>query len=212
MASSAQILLYHPESRSEVMLKKMLMIAMMASVAGAALAADKKQSWPQEPESFMGISLSKSVAESMPQCPSKSTGELVLYQTSLCHSEPYSGYVSIYGGPKIGIHYSLGAMTRDDKIKNISLNTKEYEFDKLLQMLTEKYGKPTSKDLESVQTNGGVKLTNETYYWIGKKVMIRLDRYSGDIESSSAMIFNKEVLEAAAKDSDRAVSAGASKF
>jgi hypothetical protein len=192
------------------MLKKALMIATMASVAGAAFAADKKQNWPLEPDSFMGISLTKSLAESMPQCTGKN---LAITQTSLCHDKEYvPDYASIYGGPKIGVGYNLAAKTRGNRIQYISMDIGEEEFDKLLLIFTEKYGKPTSKDLEAIQTKGGAKFTNEIYNWIGKKVSIRVERYSGDIDSSSAMIFNREVLEAAARDTGKKVSDGASKL
>lgn len=190
--------------------KKALVVALCLSAVGTASAANSKEPWPREPESFMGISLTRSLGDSMPKC----TGEnLALTQTSLCHDEEViPNYVSIYGGPKIGLGYNLAAKTREGEIQYISMEIGEVDFDKLLSIFTEKYGKPTSKEDEAIQTNGGAHLTNETYRWTGRKISIQLVRYSGDIDSSSAMIFNRSVMEASSRDSSRKVSDSASKL
>lgn len=192
------------------MVKKVLMVAIMASAVGAALAAGSEKSWPQEPESFIGISLSKSLADNMPQCSGEN--QAIVYK-SLCRAKEFiPNYSFIYGGPEIGIKYSLIAKTRGSQIQNISMDVGERDFNKLLLIFVEKYGKPTIEEVQQIQTKRGVNLDNEIYTWKGAKVAIRLDHYSGNINTSSAMIFNLEVVEAASRDNDRKISDGASKL
>lgn len=156
--------------------------------SGCALAAPKatvSKPWSQEPDSFMGISFDQKLEYSLPQCPAG-------YEPpkSMCRNTPYQGLYTINGTPSIGLvgGYGLSAMAKTGPVDSFYLTTQVDDFPRLTQIFITKYGQPTTRAAEVVKTKGGAEFTNESLQWLGKKVEIILQKYDGDINTSSATL------------------------
>ncbi len=189
-------------------MKKCITLAALI-FSGYTLAAPKAvptKPWTQEPDSFMGIRFDQKLEYSLPQCPAG-------YEPpkSMCRSAPYQGLYTINGTPSIGLigGYGLSAMAKTGPVDSFYLTTQVDDFPRLTQIFITKYGQPTTRATEVVKTKGGAEFTNESLQWLGKKVEITLQKYDGDINTSSAALrttASKEraVLEGGQKIQDAA--------
>jgi len=182
-------------------------------IAATAQAAGKKDhTWTKEPDSFMGISFSSNIVNDLPPC---APGVFGFDQKMMCYEKPLlPNYFSIEGHPDIGLayHYKLNAKVKDGQVEYFSLSTNTVEFEKLVQIFTTKYGSPTSRSSEPVQTKGGVSLVNEQLTWSGKSKSIILEKYSGDINTTAAMISDVSKQQKSANEIKQKLNNGASKL
>lgn len=194
-------------------MKAKVAIFLLAScVVGAAVAAKKQAEpapWTQEPDSFMGISFDKKLEYSLPQCPSG-------YEPpkQMCRGEPYQGLYRIDGMPSIGLigGFGLSAMAKTGPVDSFYLTTTTEDFPRLVQIFITKYGQPTKRTTETVKTKGGGEFTNEYLQWQGKKIEITLQKYDGDINTSSASLRTIASKARAAQDGGQKVQDAASKL
>ena len=115
--------------------------------------------------------------------------------------------------PSLGLHgYTAGVLTHDSLIREIVLNTKIDDYDAVVALLTQKYGRPQSQKTEMVKTKVGATFQNEKSYWEGKKVKIILRKYSDNIDTSSISVINKSVAVEALRDEHGKVIENASKL
>jgi hypothetical protein len=75
------------------------------------------------------------------------------------------------------------------------LNFKSDRYEDIRIIFIDRYGQPTERRQEQVETKMGYKAMNETLYWFGDKVIIRLSRYAGTIEDGSGSVYLKEELD-----------------
>lgn len=183
-------------------------------VSGSAVAAPKPvtKSWPQEPSSFLGLSFDSASVLSLPQC---TPGVIGFQQKQLCRETPYtSSYYTIEGKPSIGLayNYHFAAKLHGNQVEYFALSGNTNDFEKVSELFTEKYGKPSSRLAPTVKTKGGASFTNDTLVWNGSKVKIILERLSSDINTFGATIMNKPVVESAARSTQDKTKADASKL
>ncbi|MCV4041868.1 hypothetical protein [Pseudomonas aeruginosa] len=86
------------------------------------------------------------------------------------------------------------------------------DFDKVTELFTEKYGKPTSRTAPSVKTKAGASFTNDTLVWDGARVSITLERFSTDINTFGAIVLNKPAAEANSRAAAEKTKSDASKL
>lgn len=58
----------------------------------------------------------------------------------------------------------------------------------------EKYGKPSNRTVEPFTTKGGGTFENERLEWVGTKAVVSLERFSGTIDKSVAMLTTTSFL------------------
>lgn len=190
-----------------------LAICLLATcLSGSALAAKKPTPpavWTQEPDSFMGIRFDKKLEYSIPLCPSG-------YELpkEMCREAPYQNLYVIQGAPSIGLvgGYQLSAMAKNSAVDSFYLTTSTEDFSRLAEVFIAKYGQPTKKSLETVKTKGGGSFANESLEWQGKNVEIILQKFDGDINTSSATIRTVSSITRSIKDGDDKVQSAASKL
>jgi len=160
-----------------------LLGACMATSAVAAKKAAEPASWAQEPDSFMGVKFDQKFVYSVPECPAG-------YEIpkDMCRGTPYQGLYSTKGAPSIGIGYGLSVMAKNGPVDYFYLTTNSENYLQLVQLFITKYGQPTKRTTESVKTKGGASFTNENLRWQGKKIEIAIEKYSDDINTSSATL------------------------
>jgi hypothetical protein len=161
-----------------------------ATLAMPLLAAENRQAaapkpWPQEPSTFMGIDFNKKLEYSLPQCPA---GYGI--PTAMCRAPAYKQVYSIKGGPTLGSigSYTLSAYANPDGVDAFYLTTKSENFAELAKIFIAKYGEPTGRLQNTVQTKRGGEFTDDILHWKGKTIAIMMERYDGDINTSSVMI------------------------
>lgn len=180
--------------------------------SGCALAAPKpteSKPWAQEPDSFMGISFDQKLEYSLPQCPAG-------YELPerMCRENPYQGLYSIKGTPSIGLDsgYQLSVMAKTGPVDSFYLTTQAEDFPKLVQIFITKYGQPTHRSSDVVKTKGGAEFTNESLRWRGKKIDITLEKYDGDINTSSAALRTKAYKKRTAAEGGQMIQDAADKL
>lgn len=168
-------------------MKAKIAFFLLASCAAASAIAAKKTPepapWTEEPDSFMGVSFDQKLVYSIPECPSG-------YEIpkNMCRSTPYQGLYITKGAPPIGLGYGLSVMAKSGPVDYFYLTTTAENFPKLVQIFITKYGEPMKRSTDLVKTKGGAEFTNEHLLWTGKKVEISLEKYSGDINTSTATL------------------------
>jgi hypothetical protein len=157
----------------------------------------------------MGISFDKKLEYSLPQCPAG-------YEPpkEMCRDAPYQGLYRIDGMPSIGLFggFGLSAMAKTGPVDSFYLTTTPEDFPRLVQIFTTKYGQPMKRTTEVVKTKGGGEFTNEYLQWQGKKIEITLQKYDGDINTSSASLRTIASKSRAAQDTGQKIQDAAGKL
>lgn len=194
-------------------MKAKITFFLLASLAAGSTIAAKKPAeptpWAQEPDSFMGISFDKKLEYSLPLCPSG-------YEPpkQMCRGAPYQGLYRIDGMPSIGLvgGFGLSAMAKTGPVDSFYLTTTPEDFPRLVQIFITKYGQPTKRSTETVKTKGGGEFSNEYLQWFGKKIEITLQKYDGDINTSSASLSTISSKNRAVQDGGRKIQDAAGKL
>lgn len=164
--------------------------------------------WAQEPTTFLGIKLDEKLVYQLKQCPNDYS-----VPVEICYQRPFQGYYPLFAVPSLGLHgYTAGVLTHDSLIREVVLNTKVDDYEAVMALLTQKYGRPQSQKTEMVKTKVGATFQNEKSYWEGKRVGIILSKYSDDIDTSSVSVINKTVAAKALQDERGKVDENASKL
>lgn len=188
-------------------------IAVLAAVVfgGGCFAATKSSvspKWQQEPSAFMGVKLEGNLKYELKQCPAGYD-----LPTELCWKSTSEEFYEVWGLPKVGIdNLRMSVKVVDSNIQYIRLTTYDDQFPKLRDLLVQKYGNPSSTRKEIVKTAAGATFDNEKLYWQGVNITMVLSRYSGDIETSSLVIFNEKAAAEALTKSQKGIKEAASKL
>ena len=112
--------------------------------------------------------------------------------------------VSIAG---VGVSYVFFSL-RDGKVTRISLHPHSSSFDRVSAALLDRYGKPTSEDIEAVRIRSGGIYENRKLRWIFPDGQIVLHRYGGSADHSSLVYLSNDATVASknetAKNRDEA--------
>lgn len=189
---------------------KLTIFLLAACVAGSTIAAKKTSEpapWTQEPDSFMGVKFDQKFVYSVPECPAG-------YEIpkEMCRGTPYQGFYSTKGAPSIGIGYGLSVMAKSGPVDSFYLTTSSENYLQLVQLFITKYGQPMKRSTELVKTKGGASFTNENLLWHGKKIEIAIEKYSGDINTSSATLRTLASKTKAVQDVDEKIQSAAGKL
>ncbi|HCT3654192.1 TPA: hypothetical protein OTU35_003228 [Pseudomonas aeruginosa] len=185
--------------------------AVILASCSAFAAKPAAKAWTQEPSSFLGLTFESSSVMALPQC---APGVIGFQQTRLCREKPYGNLYTIEGKPSIGLRYNyhLSAKLNEGQVEYFMLTGNTDDFDKVTELFTEKYGKPTSRAAPSVKTKAGASFVNDTLVWDGARVSITLERFSTDINTFGAIVLNKPIAEANSRAAAEKTKSDASKL
>ncbi|HBN8325602.1 hypothetical protein N7714_23810 [Pseudomonas aeruginosa] len=192
-------------------MKSAVILAAILASCSAFAAKPATKAWTQEPSSFLGLTFESSSVMALPQC---APGVIGFQQTRLCREKPYGNLYTIEGKPSIGLRYNyhLSAKLNEVQVEYFMLTGNTDDFDKVAELFTEKYGKPTSRAAPSVKTKAGASFVNDTLVWDGARVSITLERFSTDINTFGAIVLNKPVAEANSRAAAEKTKSDASKL
>lgn len=156
-------------------------VAFLAGVSHTALAQGKGAAWPKEPDSVFGIKLGQPLNDDLiPYCiddePPK-PGQL-----SLCSEDPRDGRgiseISRLPIPEFG----NGLISRHQGVvSSIAFYGSNDNYQRIKDVLVERYGRPASAKLDSVQNKAGASFRSEELTWRGARVSLVLEQRSGKV-------------------------------
>jgi hypothetical protein len=169
-------------------------IAMSAATAllAAQLAMAADPPWKQEPATVMSIELGGPWEPlDSHHCPNqRGDGREVCWGIATYAGLPAGQVIhSMHNLPDLGFPYEASILTADERIASLSLSLDRRDFDRVVRILVERYGKP-HKTADGTFANGtGAMLPARLVSWTGRRVRIvaqervRLDRSSITFES-----------------------------
>lgn len=161
---------------------------------------EKIRTWDKEPETVFGIKLGGLVANlNLPQCPPlNSAGFHDTKQTSLCiitSRHAPDRMADVFGTPDLSVPYHASLSYYNGRVSGMLLDVKQPDFEKIKGLLIERYGEPTSIDVNDVTSRVGAKLTSQQIQWKGKKISIMALERVGTIDQSYVSFSDTSVLE-----------------
>lgn len=191
-------------------------LAAAATVFGFGIAAAQ---WAQEPQSVIGVQLGKPLgASSIPACPPKSP----LWQgyppgarpTSLCAipSSTTPGEIELYGVPDLGFEYAAAVLEYDGVAFAVVMRFPQIGFESAVQVLSERYGRPTASTTSKVSNAYGATVDNRIWQWRGQRTTITATERAAALTASSIYFADMETAERFKASADAKAKAAASKL
>lgn len=185
-------------------LKLWLMIATVFLCFNVANARDKKNlTWLSEPDSFMGLKFGEPLSNHMPECPKHKeniNGNIydvydidLSFDTKTCWKNLDMEFKTIENPPRLGVAYQAAARVVNDSFEGMIMTFEHFDYLKVLDLFSERYGKPNSEQKTPVQTRAGMKLLGNKYSWIGKNVTIELSEYGRSVDKGELFIFTNSL-------------------
>lgn len=97
---------------------------------------------------------------------------------------------------------------RDDRFVSVAIRFQPSQFSGIAETFVLRYGAPTKRSQEPLQTRGGARLTNDVLRWNGKAVVIELRRYAVSADEGSAGLWTQAELTRALAERDKAIKKG----
>ncbi|WP_186120600.1 hypothetical protein [Burkholderia gladioli] len=174
--------------------------------------------WTKEPDGFLGIKFGQPFPDesSMPSCPRYGGSpdfETIQSLKVMCF-DGYGRdrYGDLWNTPVLGFRYTTHVMIADHKPVSFILDSKPDEFSRVVDVLSNRYGPPTSRSHGSVQNGAGALFDNETLEWVGKKVTITAKMRSDTVDKSQVFISDKAYWDSREAQREKAAKDGASQL
>jgi hypothetical protein len=97
---------------------------------------------------------------------------------------------------------------RDERFVAVSVRFQPDQFSGVAETFILRYGPPTKRSQEPVQTRGGARLTNDILRWTGKAVVIELRRYAASADEGSAYLWTQAEFARMLAERDKAIKKG----
>jgi len=161
--------------------------------------------WANEPSTFRDVPFGATEAEAKAKIPFIGCKNM---DSSSGSDRMCTGYFSIGGATAMTNSFGF----RDDKVNVVYLSFKSKDYDTVRAVLIEKYGAPSQSEHAPMKTVMNVELMNEKLVWQGKTVRFELDRYSGNVNDSSAIFITNETFERQLKERAARLKSDTDKF
>ena len=113
--------------------------------------------------------------------------------------------------PLSGVRMEAVYRFRRDRFVGVSMTFPASDFETIAAVFRERFGPPTTSKQERFTTKGGLEATNRVDQWAGAVILIRLERFSGSIDTGQALLethqsrqeslrLRQEQIKGAAKD------------
>jgi hypothetical protein len=171
--------------------------------------------WAQEPTSFLGIQIGKSIAASLPACPNMMIAGQS-YPNPDARDTVNGGFLACYMSyPGASSSYDAVHMSSRIPFENLLINELDGgvasiyaafssdRSDEVAKALLEKYGKPTTDTIDHVLTKAGVPYDRRILVWVGQNVTVTFRSLGESTESGSVSASTKSYQLKLAADSDK---------
>ena len=115
----------------------------------------------------------------------------------------------VFGGGTLGSYYFA---LRDGTVESVTARFHRNGYETVREALITKYGKPTSRSTDSVQTNAGATFSREAVIWEHQNGRIVLLERSSKIDESTATLSTSKYLQTAIDDQKKRATGGVNKL
>lgn len=154
--------------------------------------------WPKEPTDFRGVAFGLSQKEAR-----------ALLKELSCFSKDACTASLNLGGE---VHVTNYFLFEHDKLVWVGWDFPSEKWEFIRDVLVQRYGEPMTRKQEPIQTRAGVEHLNEELGWIGERVVITADRYSGKVTEGGVFIAEKAWYEKKNADTEEAKKKAATSF
>lgn len=157
-------------------------------------AAPQVRTWQQEPDSFLGLKFGEDISVQLPKCAEKRTygrpGE------PACFFDLGRDVLYLRNPPSIGIFIKdVFLHVADTKYEGMHFAFPHYEYLKMLELFTARYGEPHDTMIQSYSSRGGQSLQGRVYTWNGRRVTITLNEYGSRVDEGRVNVVTHEYLD-----------------
>lgn len=146
-----------------------------------------KPKWVEEPSSFMGIVLGKSLSINAPiGCADSKPCSL----SKKSYRDEFTVEVRKVNLLNDSVFVRTLDSTFDGPVGNIKITFERGSFSQVEEILTVKYGTPHQTKIEKLKTKGGAEFDNIVLLWLGEKVSIRAESFSERLIFNDGMIYD----------------------
>jgi hypothetical protein len=170
-------------------MKKFLMACVLAVVGFNASAS---QSWPQEPDSLLGIKLHQRLP-SFPSCNKAANKQ------QLCVAMNANDAVVLLNGPDLGFEHVVYVQLYHGVVSMVAVRAKGDNAKELETMAKYKYGNPQTSKLFSAE-------------WVGDRTVVELMQQPFEDYTYSVALMDKALLSEMNKEHEQAMHSKASNF
>jgi len=156
-------------------------------------------SWKEEPSSFMGIRLGVPVKEQFKECPPDLLDRVGLIgadRQCLVRYDDESAGLYEWKPPDIGVRLlDMTMYLADDSVEGVSVNFVGYDWFRMRDLLTLKYGLPHLKETSMYTTKSGERVPGQVLTWRGTNATMTLSEFGSKVDESIVTLRTKARAE-----------------
>lgn len=160
----------------------------------------RPRSWPQEPNSFLGIQFGKPLLSSVRECPSVTEYGYTAYREFEANYPCFGKYGNSYIVYNVHTFYEVYPVEVNGKVESISAIFKSRFADDITQALTEKFGSARLNKTITVQNRMGASFEDHTLKWIGASVEIDFNSIESKVDEGSIAAYTSTYVESKTQD------------
>lgn len=201
-------------------------IAIAVLLLGSARFASADEPTVAEPNSFLGINLGVPATEQFADCSTADYDDPEFEQSldkyfeanakgTPCFSRIVDEYAELINPsvPEIGIEVLgiLLSLTETNVVEGVSVSLRHYDWTKMRDLLTARFGNPQSEERANYANAGGGQIQGLVHTWIWPGLSITLAELGDNVEESAVYVVTKRLeqwreqqsLENAARNKDK---------
>ena len=181
-------------------------------LAYAAATGAPPSSWTREPEKVFGFSLGAPLPDSI-DCPPRYSA-MMAARDSACvrRKEGRDDLVELDGLPNVGFFIESTGYLEGGRLRMIALSIDQKDFARLMDIMIERYGKPTNGEVGAVTNKLGAQARNVQMIWAGRKLTIIAIERAGQMNRSFVTFEDNEMGRESRKAKRDSIKGAASKF
>lgn len=163
---------------------KIWFLLIMTSLATASVQAQTLKPWVKEPSAIFGIAIGQPLdTDRIDKCGGKRADPLKERVPACIMSDSSSGNLTLSDFP--GDLFDTGFIqTNDGVVASLLLKAPHSKFIEVRQLLIERYGKPTTFEMQTLQNGYGKKFSSEVMVWAGKSITLTVSERMSDTNVS----------------------------
>lgn len=174
--------------------------------------AQKAKPWAQEPAAVFGIPLGQTFGnERIAECGGVKVEDGSNPVSACSMYRPSYGNLTIAGFP-VDVFDGGLVMREDDVVTSIYLHGKQSNYRAIKTLMLERYGRPTSTSVETLQNGMGAKFNSELLIWSGKAVTLVLKERNESVDTTAAHFSHNAHAVKKMIDREKALKDSASKM
>jgi hypothetical protein len=172
-------------------MRRVLVVVGFVLMCGIGMSAQqpKPHSWPQEPNSFLGIAFGQPLRASVRECPSEVQYGHKVYREYKADYPCFNQYGSSYIVYNVRTFYKIYPVEVNGNVEDVEASFKAWSTQDVAQALTEKFGTAEVDKVIPVQNRMGASFEDHTLTWKGTNVEIDFDSIGSNVDEGSVAAY-----------------------